>query len=226
MTRSKPSSHPSRRRARETDGAAARCNRGLDRAPPSGASFAPVLVPVWWGRRRSAVARPAPSTPSVCASARVLRSSGECSASLAQGVWHPVVLRVHHRGRSLVRARIFDGVPTQIECEGLPVAVVLRPGTELEVRYRLRSKERGDTRVDDCHVLQRSPWQLLASQRTAAGSIELRVFPNFAPVLRLGTARGGFAREPPRHSGAASARQRDELPPAPRVSRRRPPAAC
>lgn len=104
--------------------------------------------------------------------------------TLAVGVWRNVTLIFHHQGRRGLRMQVFDHYPTSGSAEGLPVSLYLAPRKRARVRYRFRPEQRGDFQFSTCQIRLQSPIGLWQQQRRIGEATEVRVYPNFATVMK------------------------------------------
>lgn len=118
--------------------------------------------------------------------------------SLPLGEWSTVDLELRRRAGGLfagrpVRLEVHDHHPTGAEVEGLPHHVVL-PGnggggdTGTRLAYRLRPRVRGPARFEAPEVWQTSILGLLRRRRRPGPATDVRVLPNFRPLLVQGLA--------------------------------------
>ena len=100
------------------------------------------------------------------------------------GVERPVTLRLRAAERAQA-LQVHDGHPGDWPVFGLPRAMVLPAGREVELTYRLTPTERGAFAFDGCDVRLLSPLRLWRQQRRVALDQLVRVYPNFAPLAKL-----------------------------------------
>ncbi len=100
------------------------------------------------------------------------------------GVERPVTLRLRAAERAQA-LQVHDGHPGDWPVFGLPRAVVLPAGREVELTYRLTPTERGAFTFDGCDLRLLSPLRLWRQQRRVALDQLVRVYPNFAPLAKL-----------------------------------------
>ncbi|MEZ6020756.1 MAG: DUF58 domain-containing protein [Planctomycetota bacterium] len=77
-----------------------------------------------------------------------------------------------------------EDVPAHVQAEGLPQTLVLEPGKVIEVRYSLTAMRRGDQPLGPVHLRFTSPGGWLQCLRRAGAASTMRVFPDYAPVVR------------------------------------------
>lgn len=143
----------------------------------------PLLQPVWWGSlvvlvlvsawqwfRLSRV--PAPDV------------RRHVMGSLPLGVWRQVRLELHNPGNRDLLVEVFDHHPSGVEQQGLPRTVMLAGGAALELTYRLRAVQRGDQAFGKVQLRFRPGRSLWVRTALAGREVIVRVYPNFAPVMR------------------------------------------
>ncbi len=104
--------------------------------------------------------------------------------ALPLGVEREVELQLEP-GTRRVRVDVHDLHPGGWEVQGLPRTLVLVPGMQSTVGYRLRPNERGAFAFAGVHVRLHSPLRLWRQLCLAGSEQRVRVFPNFAPLARL-----------------------------------------
>jgi uncharacterized protein (DUF58 family) len=96
-----------------------------------------------------------------------------------------VALALRNAGPRPVAARVHDLHPGDWPVDGLPRDVVVPPGRELKLEYRLTPVERGTFAFAGCELALRSPLGFWTRKVTVPAAHTLRVFPNFAPLAPL-----------------------------------------
>ena len=104
--------------------------------------------------------------------------------ALALGVRTEVVLRIANPTRRAMSCELHDHHPATLEGEGLPRAVVLKPGGWTEVRYQVRPVARGETRFGRTEVRLASPLALWQVTRHPGEEAAVRVYPNFRALAK------------------------------------------
>jgi len=104
--------------------------------------------------------------------------------ALALGVRTEVVLRIANPTRRVMSCEIHDHHPATLEGEGLPRAVLLRPGAWTEVRYQVRPVARGETSFGRTEVRLASPLGLWQVTRHPGEQAAVRVYPNFRALAK------------------------------------------
>ncbi|KAF0814676.1 hypothetical protein IGB42_00731 [Andreprevotia sp. IGB-42] len=108
----------------------------------------------------------------------------QMAGAWARGRWGEVALTIRHQSGRNIALQVFDHYPQGWAMEGLPQSCRLNPGQFVRLAYRVQPLARGDHRFEALGVRIESPFGLwLRQSRVGAGS-EVRVFPDFAPVLK------------------------------------------
>ena len=111
-----------------------------------------------------------------------VQRTGATTFSLAKSQEMQVVLESHSsRGQNV---ELWEDTPDHCQSEGMPISLALTPGVQHARSYRLSFDRRGDTTLGSLHLRLTSPlgfWQKVV--RVGAPS-EIRVHPDFAPVVR------------------------------------------
>lgn len=103
----------------------------------------------------------------------------ELPGHLALDRWSEVVLRVApaaHGGR----LELYDHVPAELEYRDLPQRLALAPGQGVELRYRIRPRQRGDSAFARCEVGLPSRLGLWQARRHVELPGRTRIYPDFA----------------------------------------------
>ncbi|WP_372865895.1 DUF58 domain-containing protein [Pseudomonas sp.] len=100
--------------------------------------------------------------------------------NLPLGRWHEVQLTLHHAYAQPLTLEVFDHVADGMAFEHLPQTVLLRPGEQTRVTYRVRPLVRGHFHFDRCEINLPSPLRLWCARRYLAVPGETRVYPDFA----------------------------------------------
>ncbi|HPF15173.1 MAG TPA: DUF58 domain-containing protein [Planctomycetota bacterium] len=104
--------------------------------------------------------------------------------AFARGQWGTLTLRLESQAPCAQHLEVFDDLPNQAEFEGMPLSLTLQPGEVRQVTYRVRFLQRGDAELGAFHVRFHSPGRWLEAVRRLGPSQRLRVFPDYAPVVR------------------------------------------
>jgi uncharacterized protein (DUF58 family) len=108
----------------------------------------------------------------------------EVPGSLALGAWTRALLRVHNRGRSMLRAEATDHQPQSMRVRGLPRSVAVAPGEHAEIPYSLLPEARGDLGFERPELRVRSRLGLWRRRLRAGQGERVRVFPNFRELMK------------------------------------------
>lgn len=108
----------------------------------------------------------------------------QAMGSLALGVWSPVRLTLHNPNRAALHVVVFDHYPTHCVAEGLPAALTVPGGGWASMHYQLRPTERGNFHFTPSAVRSTSPLGLWMIQRRLGPVDDVRVYPNFAAVVK------------------------------------------
>lgn len=101
------------------------------------------------------------------------------------GVERPVLLRLRHHAQGPLPVEVHDLHPGDWPVSGLARRVVLQPGREVELPYRITPAARGAFRFEGCALRLSSPLRLWQQRRLVPARQTLRVYPNFAPLAKL-----------------------------------------
>lgn len=96
-----------------------------------------------------------------------------------------VRLKVYNRSRRIMSVDVFDGIPAGAKVVGMPWQGSIPSGKHAIIRYDVVISERGLTTFSTVAVKLLSPFQLWHRSMVLPHSQEAKVYPNYAPVLRL-----------------------------------------
>ena len=96
-----------------------------------------------------------------------------------------VHLRIRQSGRRPMTMQLFDGIPADADAPELPWQGVIPPDITAQVSYDVRIPRRGESLFGAIHLRVRGPLALLWKKRIIASEQSVKVYPNYAPVLRL-----------------------------------------
>lgn len=99
---------------------------------------------------------------------------------LALDRWSEVALRVTPGPLPLPWLEVFDHVPGELELQGLPQRIALADDQGVELRYRVRPRQRGDSRFARCELGLPSRLGLWQARRYVELPALTRVYPDFA----------------------------------------------
>ncbi len=111
-------------------------------------------------------------------------------ASFAVGVETPIHVSIRNPSLQSWAARIFDHADPCLATEGLPVAVALRPESQLDLTYTVRARRRGDVEFAPAELRLLSRWRLAELQERLGPNDRRRVYPNFAELARYAWLTG------------------------------------
>ena len=117
-----------------------------------------------------------------------LEAEREIPGALPLGVWSEVTLRLRNPGSEDLDLEVFDGVPPELEAEGLPRRLTVPAGGWGEIPYRVRPTRRGPLRFLPIEVLVHRPadlWRPKIELEPEEAGDEVRVLPNFQAVARF-----------------------------------------
>lgn len=96
-----------------------------------------------------------------------------------------VQLRIRHSGRRPVVMGLFDGIPADAEAAALPWYGAIPPGIVVKMSYDVTIPHRGESIFGSIHFRILGPMRLLWRKHVVDAHQSVRVYPNYAPVLRL-----------------------------------------
>ncbi len=108
----------------------------------------------------------------------------EAPDSFALGQFGTISITLESRSKRKQRLEIWEDLPADSEAEGLPFQMELGPGETRRLTYRVRFFRRGDAHLGALHVRFTSAGGWLQSIQRIGSGIKLRVFPDYAPVVR------------------------------------------
>lgn len=102
--------------------------------------------------------------------------------SLALNQWAQVHITVNHGFSHEKRLVFFDGISSKLVAEGAQNTVLLRPGQQTFISYRLRALQRGPLRFECCHIEVPGPMGLWLQRYTVPLVSMTKVYPDFAAI--------------------------------------------
>lgn len=96
-----------------------------------------------------------------------------------------VLLRLDNGGGRPVWIEVADGIPATAEAAELPLRARVPARRRGELRYRVTHLQRGEAWFAPAHLRCRSPLGMWWRGWRAGAPEEVRVYPDFAPVIRL-----------------------------------------
>lgn len=106
-------------------------------------------------------------------------------ARLAVGEWQDVEITFRNRLARRVSIEVWDGLAESMESRHLPWVGMVPARGHIRLTYQLRPAERGSHRLDSPHLLHQSLLTLWQRHYHAGEQQELRVYPNYEPVIRF-----------------------------------------
>lgn len=103
----------------------------------------------------------------------------------ALGVPQDVELTLVNHGPHPARVAVFDGLPAEMESEGMPWTGVVPARGYTTVAYPVRPARRGRLTFGAAHLLRRSPAGLWQTSCQAGPPQTTQVYPNYEPVIRF-----------------------------------------
>ncbi|MFT4647397.1 MAG: hypothetical protein ACI9X4_000609 [Glaciecola sp.] len=105
-------------------------------------------------------------------------------STFALGKTQELQVYLECQSRRAQNVEVWEDVPTHSTCEGLPIVCRLEPGLQQARGYRLRFDRRGDTPLGLLHLRLNSPWGFWQRVVRVGEPWNVRVHPDFAPVVR------------------------------------------
>ena len=96
-----------------------------------------------------------------------------------------VKLVISHKSRRNIPLEVYDGIPQGADAPAMPWQGVIPSGKNAQVRYDVTIYERGIAEFTDVHIRVLGPLALWKRKRVVALPGEVKIYPNYAPVLRL-----------------------------------------
>lgn len=115
---------------------------------------------------------------------RVTAERGE-AGRMALGVEHEVPVTLRNAGRRGVRVRVIDGLPVGLPSGDWPWSGEVPGRGHVTVAARVRPVERGRLAVGRTRIEEESVMGLWRRRYEGGEEVEVRVFPNYEPVLRF-----------------------------------------
>ena len=104
---------------------------------------------------------------------------------LALGQSQDVEITLHNRHPAPIKLEVFDGLPLTITSDQLPWSGTVPAKGYARIHYQLKPLERGPQTLTPAHVLRYSVFRLWQRSLYLGGSEEVKVYPNFEPVIRF-----------------------------------------
>ncbi len=99
-----------------------------------------------------------------------------------------IELRIENRSATMAEFEVFDGLPETAEAEELPLRVRIPARRRGDFRYPATQLVRGEVCFGPAHVRRKSPFGFWWRRWKLGGVESVRVYPDFAPVVRLALA--------------------------------------
>ncbi len=112
----------------------------------------------------------------------LVQREGPTTFALAKA--QDVQITLDSQSRRSQRVEVWEDLSVHCHGEGLPYSFVLKPKSAHQHTYRVSFVRRGDTRLGPLHLRLTSPWGFWQRVARAGGDWNLRVHPDFAPVVR------------------------------------------
>jgi uncharacterized protein (DUF58 family) len=103
----------------------------------------------------------------------------------ALGVFPEVSLTHKNPGKPRASVEVFDGVPEASHCDQLPWKGRIAPSGFTTLVYPIKLMKRGSLSFTPAHILRNSPLGLWRRRSFAASLDEVKVYPNYEPVVRF-----------------------------------------
>jgi uncharacterized protein (DUF58 family) len=103
----------------------------------------------------------------------------------ALGMFQEVSLTLRNPGRFGAAIEVFDGVPEDSECHELPWKGRVAPSGYTTLVYPIKLMKRGSLSFTPAHILRNSPLGLWRRRTLAGSPDEVKVYPNYEPVVRF-----------------------------------------
>ena len=103
----------------------------------------------------------------------------------AQGEPGEVRISIRHDGWRAIPLEVFDGIPQGADAPAMPWSGNLEPGKEARVFHPVSLMERGVRIFGPIHLRRGSPLGLWRVRSSHGGNDEVRVYPNYEPVVKM-----------------------------------------
>ncbi len=103
---------------------------------------------------------------------------------LAINVEAEISLTLHNRSRLNAHLSVFDELPEEAHAPDIPWNGAVPPKGYTAVTYPIRMRKRGRSKLGAIHVLHQSPLGLWQRRYLTDHEDEIRVYPNYEPVVR------------------------------------------
>ncbi|MBN8457604.1 MAG: DUF58 domain-containing protein [Verrucomicrobia bacterium] len=116
---------------------------------------------------------------------RPISVSRRLPGRFAQGEPGEVRVSVRHDGWRAIPLEMFDGIPQGADAPAMPWSGNLEPGREARVFHPVSLRERGVKVFGPIHLRRGSPLGLWRVRSSHGGDDEVRVYPNYEPVVKM-----------------------------------------
>jgi uncharacterized protein (DUF58 family) len=141
------------------------------------------FVPVWW-ISGGVIGTAAVLDAMALFLNKPVRAERLLPSRLALGVPQEIALTLHNPNSRAVGVEFFDGLPETVGSTQLPWSGSVPARGFIEVNYIATPLERGPVAFAPCHVRQLSLLGLWQRAVRTGGSAEVKVYPNYEPVVR------------------------------------------
>lgn len=148
------------------------------------ASFWPPFVVMWWGVG-GLIVLAAFLDFLFSKTGKRVEIERKLPGRMALDVDSEITLTVHNRGRTDAQVSVFDGLPEEAYAPENPWSGHVEAGGFTAVTYPVRMRSRGRSRIGPIHVLHWSPLGLWQRRYLTEHDDEIRVYPNYEPVVRF-----------------------------------------
>lgn len=102
---------------------------------------------------------------------------------MAVGIEGEVKLRIINLNKRSLYFSVFDGIPSQCECDAFPWRGWVKSGGYLDLNYPITLPERGEIGFGKTHFLMMSLLGFWSRQVKVGDNATVKVYPNYQPVL-------------------------------------------
>jgi len=147
------------------------------------ASFWAQFVVLWWGL--GALLAALSGIDFILAkSSKRIDIERRIPGHLALNVDDEILLTLHNRGHLIAHLSVFDGLPEEAHAPDIPWTGTVQSKGFTTVAYPIRMRKRGRSALGSIHVLHQSPFGLWQRRYLTDHQDEIRVYPNYEPVVR------------------------------------------
>jgi len=106
------------------------------------------------------------------------------ASSLPIGVWSNIRLHIRNTSDQSYSVSVFDHYPVEAEIEGMPRRIDVPAQQALDLHYRIRPTQRGDTCFSRIQLVLHSPLDMCRHTRWIESQDDIKVYPNFSAVVK------------------------------------------